>query len=333
MALAASGLGVSELHSVALRLVGESVSADLTCWAAIDPETLVISTMTGGDEQVPPQYEPRLAEAEYSADEPNTFADLARRNARVARLSDLPRSERDRSARLATVWRPLGLDREVRVVFAADGACWGAAGMVRAGRDFTDREAEFLTAVAPAVAVATRAAVRAEAHGSPPGARPAVVVVGPHGEIRAATPAAQEWRDRLDEIAPGRFRVMMQVMAVGARSCGSGGFRARVRDARGHWALLQASPLVGLDDDAVAVAIEPATGDALLGLLLVAYGLTGRERDICKEVIAGHSTTDIAGRLFISPHTVQDHLKSVFTKVDVRSRGELVARLRPDPPG
>lgn len=46
-------------------------------------------------------------------------------------------------------------------------------------------------------------------------------------------------------------------------------------------------------------------------------------------MIAGHSTADIAGRLFISAHTVQDHLKSVFAKVGVRSRGELVARLHP----
>jgi len=58
--------------------------------------------------------------------------------------------------------------------------------------------------------------------------------------------------------------------------------------------------------------------------------LTARERDICREVIAGHSASAIAGRLFISATTVQDHLKSVFGKVGVRSRGELVARLRPD---
>jgi hypothetical protein len=61
----------------------------------------------------------------------------------------------------------------------------------------------------------------------------------------AITPAAREWQDRLDEIAPGRFMVMMQVMAVGA--------------------VLQASPLIGGDDDQVAVTIEPATGDQLIG--------------------------------------------------------------------
>ena len=69
----------------------------------------------------------------------------------------------------------------------------------------------------------------------------------------------------------------------------------------------------------------------MVSLLLVAYGLTARERDVCREVMAGHSTMDIAGRLFISANTVQDHLKSVFSKVGVRSRGELVARLRPEP--
>jgi DNA-binding CsgD family transcriptional regulator len=327
-ALAASGLGVSDLHTEAIRLIVGTVGTELTCLATIDPETLVISTMTGA--RLAPQYEQRLAESEYSFDEPHTFARLARRRERMARLSDLPHRDRNRSLRFNNVWRPLGIDRELRVLFIADGACWGAAGMVRTGRDFTDRETDFLTAVAPAIASATRLAVRSEARGWMPGDHPAIVLVGSGGEVRAVTPVAREWQERLDQIAPGRFMVMMQVMASGARTASSGGFRARLRDARGQWAVLEASPLIGEDDDQVAVTIEPASGDHLMSLLLLAYGLTAREREICREVIAGHSTADIAGRLFISSNTVQDHLKSVFTKVGVRSRGELVARLRPN---
>ncbi|GAA2805656.1 hypothetical protein GCM10010470_46140 [Saccharopolyspora taberi] len=41
----------------------------------------------------------------------------------------------------------------------------------------------------------------------------------------------------------------------------------------------------------------------------------------------GLPTAEIAASLFISPHTVRDHLKAVFGKAGVSSRGELVARL------
>jgi DNA-binding CsgD family transcriptional regulator len=329
-ALAASGLGVSELHAAAILLIDDTVGTDLTCWATIDPETLAISTMTGA--RMAQEYEQWLAESESSADEPNRWATLAVRKEPMARLSDLPDRDRNRSVRFTNVWRPLGIDQELRVLFLADGACWGAAGMVRTGRDFTDRETDFLTAVAPVIATATRLAVRTEASSQPAVGHPAIVVVGPRGDLRAVTPAAREWQDRLDEIAPGRFQLMMKMIAGGARTSASGGFRARLRDAHGRWAILRASPLLGGDEDQVAVTIEPASGDQLLGLLLVAYGLTTRERDICREVIAGHSTSEIAGRLFISRNTVQDHLKSMFAKVGVRSRGELVARLRPGDP-
>jgi DNA-binding CsgD family transcriptional regulator len=329
-ALAAEGLGVSNLHAAAIDLVEAKVGTDLTCWATIDPETLVISTMTSGDARIPPEYEPRLAQAEYSGAEPHTFATLAQRNQPMARLSDLPDRDRNRSSRLNNVWRPLGLDQELRVMFLIDGACWGGAGMVRGGRDFTDREVDFLAAVAPAIASATRLVVRSEASGSMTVGHPAIVVIGPRGELRALTPAGQEWRERLDQIAPGRFALMMQVMALGARTATSGSFRTRLRDADGQWASLAASPLIGGDEDQIAVTIEPARGDQLISLLFAAYGLTAREREVCGEVMAGHSTSDIAARLFISSNTVQDHLKSVFGKVGVRSRGELVARLRPN---
>lgn len=94
---------------------------------------------------------------------------------------------------------------------------------------------------------------------------------------------------------------------------------------------MRADRLIGEDDDGdTAVTVERASGADLLDLLFAAYSLTTREREVCQEVVAGRSTSDIAARLAISAHTVQDHLKSVFGKVDVRSRGELVAKLLPE---
>jgi DNA-binding CsgD family transcriptional regulator len=72
-----------------------------------------------------------------------------------------------------------------------------------------------------------------------------------------------------------------------------------------------------------------ALGEQLLSLLLAAYGLSPRE--VCREVIAGYPTSILAAHLVVSANTVQDHLKSVFAKVGVRRRGELVARLEPQP--
>lgn len=321
-ALATAGVGVAELHAAAIELVDRVVPAELTCWASLDPDTAVISSMTSGRARIPGEYEPLLATYEYDGAQPHAFAELARRPVPVARLWDLPRHDAERSGRFAEVWRPLGLGHELRAVFRVDGTSWGAAGLVRRG-EFSDREVEFLTSVAPALAAATRVAARTRGAGER--AEPAIVVVGRDGRRRAATAAAAAWQSELDEIAPGRFAVLLRAVVVGARATGS--FRARVRDAHGGWIVLQAGRLLGRDDDETVVTIGRASGAELLGVLLAAYGLTARERDVCREVLAGRSTSDIAARLGISAHTVQDHLKSVFAKADVRSRGELTAKL------
>lgn len=47
-------------------------------------------------------------------------------------------------------------------------------------------------------------------------------------------------------------------------------------------------------------------------------------------IARGCSTPEIAAELFLSAHTVRDYIKSVFDKVGVSSRGELVAKLFAD---
>jgi len=80
-------------------------------------------------------------------------------------------------------------------------------------------------------------------------------------------------------------------------------------------------------DSPVAVVIEPAQSAEIAPIVVEAYGLTPREREVVRGIARGLSTPDIAAELFLSSHTVRDYIKSVFEKVGVSSRGELTAKL------
>jgi DNA-binding CsgD family transcriptional regulator len=53
--------------------------------------------------------------------------------------------------------------------------------------------------------------------------------------------------------------------------------------------------------------------------------LSPAERKVALEVGAGHTNSEVAEILFISKHTVDAHLRSIFAKVGVRRRAELAA--------
>ena len=55
--------------------------------------------------------------------------------------------------------------------------------------------------------------------------------------------------------------------------------------------------------------------------------LTPQERRVAAAVRRGASNRDIAADLFLSPKTVEFHLRQIYRKLDVRSRTQLVAAL------
>lgn len=131
-------------------------------------------------------------------------------------------------------------------------------------------------------------------------------------------------------------RVSTPVHSLIARARGvADGFEStpakmRIRDERGRWLLLHASCLHERGEarrGQVAVVIEPAKSAEVAPIIIEAYALTPRERDVVGAIARGLSTAEIAAALFLSQHTVKDHVKAVFEKVGVSSRGELVAKL------
>jgi DNA-binding CsgD family transcriptional regulator len=55
-------------------------------------------------------------------------------------------------------------------------------------------------------------------------------------------------------------------------------------------------------------------------------GLTGRELEVLRLLVAGGSNREIADALFVSPRTVQAHLANLFGKLEVHTRAAAVAR-------
>ena len=54
--------------------------------------------------------------------------------------------------------------------------------------------------------------------------------------------------------------------------------------------------------------------------------LTRREEDVLQELVKGNSYKTIADHLFISPHTVRFHLRSIYEKLHVHSKTEAVSK-------
>lgn len=59
--------------------------------------------------------------------------------------------------------------------------------------------------------------------------------------------------------------------------------------------------------------------------------LSPKENEICNFLKLGLSSQEISEQLFISQHTVKNHLKSVYKKLNVNSRARLLAKLHNSP--
>jgi DNA-binding NarL/FixJ family response regulator len=56
------------------------------------------------------------------------------------------------------------------------------------------------------------------------------------------------------------------------------------------------------------------------------YQLTDRERDVLRELIEGKTKRQMGKSLFLSEHTIDSHLRNIYTKLHVHSRTEAVVK-------
>ena len=331
--LAGDRLAWPEFVSAADSLLNRFVGFDRSCWHTIDPGTVLMTGSVNRDVGCSGSW---LAEHEYVIEDVNKWSYLAQ-SGRIASSTsaathgDLMRSARHRSH------ESLGIADELRVSVVDGDGYWAAVGLLRDhGRPwYTDQDIAAMIHLSTVLARGARSAMISAIPQAMDGPTvgPGVVIFDEAGDVDSMTPAAELWISRVLEDPPPRAPAESKALrAVAAKARAVHGSdpllasaRSRVRTIDGAWLLMYGSPLSS--DGRIAVIIQQATPSEVAPLVALAYGLSQREVAVTRLCIEGKATKEIAAALHLSAYTVQDHLKAIFEKTGVRSRGELVGQV------
>ncbi|MFF2520754.1 helix-turn-helix transcriptional regulator [Streptomyces liangshanensis] len=350
---AGAARNVEDFFDAVTRAMAPALRFDVWAGVTVDPDTLI---NTGGNYRnaVPDTLMPRMLDIEYREGDVNSLPELAQRPVPVGLLSEAVGGDLHRSPRYRDIAGPLGYRDELRVLLRDRHGAWGALvlGVGDDGEGFGPAATSFAAALAQPLGDALRRLhLTRRAQEEPAGTAPGLILLDDAYRPVHLTPAVARWFDDLPEgpapapplgavrgpatgggpggrppgLPPAVYAVAAAVRAPGAPetltswAVTRGRGRGRVR--------LHAWQVDGPAPARVAVVVEQAAPGEHIALIVAAYGLTPRERDIATLVLRGLPTAEIARYARLSPHTVQDHLKSVFDKTGVRSRRDLVGAL------
>ena len=323
----------------AIAVLRQAIGFDWWCWTLLDPATR-LPTRGIGDHPVVNQAQRRFYRLLLDdAWDPGSKA-ARRAQSAVRVLSTATGGDMRRERCWREMLGPGGTGDILQSWLIADRTCWALVSIERdsSGGWFGEDDAAFVADVSPLLATRDRNGLRTSSRPDDPSPAPGTIIVDNDLSLVAATGQAWRWIDRLgmeppneQEPLPGTIYAIATRVAAGA---GEPPRTARVpiQAADGGWvviqvaALTQGPPCAGVSGG-YAITLEGARSDDLAPLLMRAWGLSPREREVARLVIDGLSTEDIAAMLFISQHTVHDHLKVIFDKLGVHRRRDLVAAL------
>src|ERR687890_664377 len=302
---------LSHVGIEAVKQLRKAIPTDVSFFATADPATLLFTSAVR--DEVLAQATPQFLEREFLKDDPVKFARLARGRSPVESLGMATKGELARSERYREMLAPMDLGDELRAALVAGSKCWGFMCLhrERSSPDFTPAEAAFLARLVPHLAEGLRKALllggsRAT---TPRPDGPGLILLADDLSLVAITPTAEGWLAEVPESSwPSSLELPDAVYAVAARllTLERGHHmppdlmpRIRLRSASGRWLVLHASRLRTKET----------------------------EGQITQLVLRGLSTTEVSEQLHITPNTVRDHFKSIFDKVGVRSRRELVGQV------
>jgi DNA-binding CsgD family transcriptional regulator len=335
--LTSTEVNAATLPDQLLEGLARVVPWDAYSWAAIDPRSLLPTGDMGTTIPVPSPLLFEEQELIARNHEPGNLRSMARAGRSVARLSEIVGDRKEQSLIYRRILRPNGLEHQLRCTLALDGAHWGQLHIERRvdRPDFSPSEVALVQALVRHLAHVLSRRLIAEpgiTSTAIPPALPGVIVFGEDNEVDSISPEAEHW---LREWGVSDLRQVPVAISsvVGAARARAGGYSdsipsVRLRLKTGAWLHVRATHLARPDCKVrTAVLLERGRAEHVAPLIARAKQLTARETEIAMLVLRGLSTGEIAAALFISPYTVQDHLKSIFEKVGVRGRRELATEI------
>jgi DNA-binding CsgD family transcriptional regulator len=326
-------VGERELRLALLAELRRDVPFDFYVWVLTDPETWVgiapvasVPALADLPQLIGLKY--RTPTNRWTALAPMTASSL------LASTHGDPSSSRLWSGLLSGY----GVTDVLSVAMADQGGCWGFLDLWRTGGSFSPAESARVTDAAHLVTPAVKRRLAATFGVEPvrafPVSDPVVLLLS---ESLAEVTRTARVEEVLRSLLPGSrerppipaaaYNVAAQLVATEAGVDPHPPW-ARAHLGAGLWVTVAAARLAqaASDGPSIAVTIEPTPPVQRAALFSRVIGLTGREQELLAHLVRGLDTRTVAGRMLISEHTVQDHLKAVFAKAGVHNRRALVAR-------
>lgn len=335
--LSHAGLDSFAYRERAIQKLRAVMPFDAAWWWSIDPASAFFTS--GVFKPLPSDHVIcfGLHSNEFGDGDYNKFRNLARRTLKAGVLSAATDGHPERSDRYRRMLSPLGYEHELRLALSDNSALWGGIALLRepGAPDFTPAETRNLASLGQVLTEGLRIGIALGpiSVDRPPNG-PGMLILDDDLNIVTITPTAERWLNELADGSPWLPDAILSVVGY-VRQLHDSDIpddcipRVRVRGSSGRWLAVYASRTRESDSESgkTAVIIQEAKPSEIAPLIIDAYGLSPREARVTRLVLQGLSTKEIASEMDVSPYTVQDYLKTIFEKVGVRSRRELVATI------
>ncbi|MEI2466566.1 helix-turn-helix transcriptional regulator [Niallia taxi] len=323
---------IQEFLHKCLADLKKRVYFDAACFTTVDTETL-LSTGAYTDDRIE-KIHPYLFENEYLKQDFNHFEELLTTATNIALLSNTTNGVLEQSERFREILSPAGFADELRAVIIHKGKCYGFLTLLRNidKTTFTKMDIEVLASLLPPIAFNLyKLLAFPQKLDSDVNWAKSIILLDEDFHITSANNEGFLLADMLRKaenikanVLPRPLRaVCMKAKALITNNAEEMEAKICLHPSAGEFLTIHATVLQS-DKQQYAVSCQQTTPQEILIKTSGYYGLSDREKQLIFHLLHGDSTKEIAAALFISPHTVQDHLKSIFVKTGTTTRGELI---------